>query len=310
VGWFWYLATLIPVIGFVQVGAHAMADRLTYVPSIGIFLAVVWMAAAGVERRPQLRRPAVAAAAIAIAALSVTARRRLALAERRKALWRHAIVVDPSNARALANLGATLAGQGRTTEALPSIATAVRLTPDEPKLLVNYAMALAAIGDRIRGACSSGGAVASSIHATRKAHLNLRTSWLHRGRFDEAFDHYRTAIETRPASGLARMNLAVTLAEAGRLDEALEAANAAIAVEPSRADWRFTRAMMLKVLGRTADAIRELEEVLRLQPDHAQARAELARSWRSKYWQKRSVNPRADRDNARRCARDSLACKR
>jgi Flp pilus assembly protein TadD len=274
VGWFWYLATLIPVIGFVQVGAHAMADRLTYVPSIGIFVAVVWSAAAGVARRPHLGRPAVAVAAIAVAALSVTARAQVWHWQNGEALWHHAIVVDPSNARALANLGATLAGQGRTTEALAFYRDAVRLTPDEPKLLVNYAMVLAAIGDRDSAVVQLRRAVQLDP-GYAKAHLNLADQLAASGRFDEAFDHYRTAIERDPASGLARMNLSVTLAEAGRLDEALEAANTAIALEPSRADWRFTRAMMLKVLGRTTDAIRDLEEVLRLQPGHTQARAEL-----------------------------------
>ena len=273
-GWFWYLATLIPVIGFVQVGAHAMADRLTYVPSVGIFLAVVWAATAGVDRRQSLRRPALAAAALVIAALSVTARAQVWHWQNGEALWRHAVVVDPSNARALANLGATLAGQGRTTEALAFYRDAVRLTPDEPKLVVNYAMALAAIGDR-------DSAVAQLRRAVQldpgyaKAHLNLADQLAASGRFDEAVDHYRTAIERDPASGLARMNLSVTFAEAGRMEDALDAANGAIVLDPSRADWRFTRAMMLKALGRTTDAIRELEEVLRLQPGHTQARAEL-----------------------------------
>ena len=275
VGWFWYLATLIPVIGFVQVGAHAMADRLTYVPSIGIFVAVVWAAVAGLARRPGLRHPVLAATALVIAALSVTARAQVWHWQNGEALWRHAIAVDPANARALANLGATLAGQGRTTEALAFYRDAVRLTPGEPKLLVNYGMALGAIGDRD----------SAVVHLRRaiqidpgyaKAHLNLADQLAASGRLDEAIGHYRTAIDRDQASGLGRMNLAVTLANAGRLDEALEEANSGVALDPSRADWRFARAMMLKVLGRTPDAMRELEEVLRRQPAHAQARAELA----------------------------------
>ena len=273
-GWFWYLATLIPVIGFVKVGAHAMADRLTYVPSIGIFIAIVWAAAAGLARQPRLRHPVLAAAVLVIVALSVTARAQVWHWQNGEALWRHAIIVDPSNARALANLGATLAGQGRTTEALAFYRDAVRLTPDEPKLLVNFAMALAAIGDRDTAIVQLRRA-AQLDPGYAKAHMNLADQLAATGRFDEAFDHYRTAIERDPGSGLARMNLAVTFAETGRLQEALDAATGAIALEPLRADWRFTRAMMLKVLGRTTDAIRELEDVLRLQPDHAQARAEL-----------------------------------
>ena len=275
VGWLWYLATLIPVIGFVQVGAHAMADRLTYVPSIGIFLAVVWFVASTVARQPQLQRLVTAVAAIVIAALSVAARTQVWHWQSGEALWRHAVLVNPSNARALANLGATLAGEGRTTEALVFYRDAVRLTPDEPKLLVNYGMALAAIGDRDSGVAQLRRAIELDPRYA-KAHLALADQLAASGRFDEAFEHYRTAIERDPASGLARMNLSVTFAEAGRMADALEAANGAIALEPSRADWRFTRAMMLKVLGRTTDAARELEEVLRLQPGHTQARAELA----------------------------------
>jgi tetratricopeptide (TPR) repeat protein len=275
VGWFWYLATLIPVIGFVKVGAHAMADRLTYVPSIGIFVAVVWATAAGVVRRTWLRLAALTAAALAVAALSVTARAQVWHWRSGEALWRHAIDVEPSNARALANLAATLAGEGRTSEALAFYRDAVRLTPDEPKLLVNYGMALAAIGDRSSALVELRRAIQLDP-GYAKAHLHLADQLAASGRFDEAFDHYRTAIERDPTSGLARMNLSVTFAETGRLEDALEAASGAIALESSRADWRFTRAMMLKVLGRKTEAIRELEEVLRLQPGHTQAQAELA----------------------------------
>jgi len=274
VGWLWYLATLIPVIGFVQVGAHAMADRLTYVPSIGIFLAVVWAAAAGAADRPRLRRTAIAGAVIAIAALSVTARAQVRHWESGETLWRHAIAVDPSNARAMANLGATLAGQGRTTEALTFYRDAVRLTPAEPTLLVNYGMALAAMGDRDSAVVQFRRAVQLDPGYAR-AHLHLADQLAASGRFDEAFDHYRQAIIRDPAYGLARMNLSVTFAEAGRMDDALEAADGAVALEPSRADWRFTRAMILKVMNRIPEAISELEEVLKIQPGHTQARAEL-----------------------------------
>jgi Tfp pilus assembly protein PilF len=274
-GWLWYLGTLLPVVGIVRIGGHAMADRLTYVPLIGIFIALTWSAVAVAGRR---RIPVVASAAVAAAVvltLGIVARAQAWTWQDDETLWRHALAVDPQNGRADANLAALLTEQARVREALPYYREALRLEPNEPKTHNNFGLALLREGDR-------DGAIAQFREAVRidpdygRAHANLADQLAAGGQYDEAFAHYRRAIDLDSRSGLARMNMAVTLAEIGRLDEAVRLAGEAVAREPSRADWRFTTAMMLKVLGRRADAIRELEEVLRIQPDHAEARRELA----------------------------------
>jgi Tfp pilus assembly protein PilF len=275
VGWLWYLGTLLPVIGIVRIGGHAMADRLTYIPLIGVFVAVGWFTIVVAGR---WRIPAGASAVVAVAVvftLGIVARAQVWTWQDDETLWRHALTVDSQNGRANANLAGLLTEQGRVREAVPYYREALRLEPNEPKTHNNFGLALLRTGDR-------DAAIAEFREAVRidpgygRAHANLADQLAAGGQYDEAFAHYRRAIDLDARSGLARMNMAVTLAEIGRLDEAVRLADEAVAREPSRADWRFTTAMMLKVLGRRADAIRELEEVLRIQPDNAAARRELA----------------------------------
>lgn len=274
-GWAWYLGTLLPVSGIVRIGGHAMADRLTYVPLIGVAVAVTWLVSGAIRRRPRLVGPAVATAVIAIIGLGVVARAQVRTWKDDETLWRHALAVNAENGRAHANLAALLTEQGRVREALTHFTDALRLEPDEPKVRNNYALALIREGDR-------SGAMAELREAVRldpgygRAHANLADQLAALGLYEDAFRHYDQAIATDPRSGLARMNKAVTLAEVGRLDEAASLATTAVSIEPKQAEWRFTTAMMLKLLGRRAEAIRELEEVLRQRPEHAGARRELA----------------------------------
>ena len=275
-GWLWYLGTLLPVIGFIRIGGHALADRLTYVPFIGVFVAVVW-AAASLAKRWRISPVAVTTVVVALVfALGVAARAQVETWQDDETLWRHALDVNADNARAHGNLAALLTEQNRVREALPHYREALRLEPSEPKLHNNFGLVLLRNGDRA-------GAMREFQEAVRldpdygRAHANLADVLAAEGRFDEAFTYYRRAIDIDPArSGLARMNMAVTLAEVGRLDEAAAAAGTAIEIEPSRVDWRFTRAMMFKALGRRDEARRELVEVLRRQPAHVEAQRELA----------------------------------
>ncbi len=275
-GWGWYVAALLPVIGFVQIGAHAMADRLTYVPLVGVFIAVVWAAVAAAAQFRLTAMVPLAAGLIAIAACVAVTRQQIWIWQNGENLWRHAVEVDPTNGRALANLAATLAGQGRTSDALSYYREAVRIAPDEPKLLTNYGMALGAAGDRSAAISILRRAVINAP-AYAKAHLALADQLAGNGQPDAAFESYRAAISLDPTNGLAHMNYAVTLAESGRFEDAAAQAERAVALEPRRSDWRFSAAMMLAAQGRLDRAILALEELLRIDPSFARARAELAR---------------------------------
>jgi hypothetical protein len=129
VGWLWYVGTLIPVIGLVQVGEQAMADRYTYIPLIGLFLIVAWGAPELVARWPQARRALPAVAACILLLCGALARAQVRYWSDGNTLWRHALVVTENNYIAHNNLGATLIQQGRAEDALPHLVEAVRLRP-------------------------------------------------------------------------------------------------------------------------------------------------------------------------------------
>ena len=274
VGWAWYLGTLVPVIGIVQVGTHAMADRFTYIPSIGITIAGTWLLAAAAVR---WRVPAVITATVAIASvlvLGVAARAQVGIWRDGLTLWQHAARVSPGDSRAPLNLGVTLSRQRRFADAIAAYREAIRLTPDLPHAHNNLGLALSATGQ-------PGPAIAAFEDAVRldpeyaAAHANLADLMAAHGGGAEALRHYERAIQLDARAGLPRINYAVTLAQMGRVADALPHAMAAVDLDQSRTDWRFVTAMLLKELGRRDDAVRELKIVLAQQPAHPHAQREL-----------------------------------
>jgi len=132
-GWSWFLVALIPVLGLVQVGRQALADRYTYVPHIGLFVALAWGLAALVERRPSTFRPVVGATALVLVALGLATRRQVATWRDSVTLYEHALRVTEDNATIEFNLGVTLSEAGRVDEGLWHVERAVRIDPAYPR---------------------------------------------------------------------------------------------------------------------------------------------------------------------------------
>ena len=142
-GWLWFLVTLAPVSGLVQVGGHAMADRFTYVPLIGLFVMIVWSGHALLERFGLNQRVAATIAGIAVALCVVIARAQVWHWQDSVALWRHALEVTRDNGRAHANLGVALARVGETRQATDEYRSALAIQPADPKTHNNLGLALA-----------------------------------------------------------------------------------------------------------------------------------------------------------------------
>ena len=187
VGWLWFLGTLVPVIGLVQVGSQAMADRYTYLPVVGLFVAVAWegarLAASWGERG---RRAARLAGWAAVGLLSALAFRQIGLWRDHETIFRHAIAVDRDNGRAHLVLSQGLAARGRYPEALLHAQEAVRLEPW-------YA----------------------------RAHKNLGFVLYRTGLVDEAIAAFRQAIALQPDFAEAHGNLAIAYGKKGWTEEAM-----------------------------------------------------------------------------------------
>ena len=147
VGWLWYLVTLVPVIGLIQVGSQPIADRYTYVPLIGLFIIVAWGVPDLLARWPWRFSVMRAAAVLAIAACTVTARAQVRHWRNSVALWEHALAVTTANYRAEGNLGHALASEGRLDEAISHYGEAVRIHPGYAEAHNNLGLALARQGN-------------------------------------------------------------------------------------------------------------------------------------------------------------------
>jgi tetratricopeptide (TPR) repeat protein len=236
VGWLWFLGTLVPVIGIVQVGPQALADRYTYVPAIGVFVAVVWWVADLAERRG-VQRAAVGMAGAATIALGVAARAQVGHWSSSVALWTHAVRVTPPNPVAENNLGADLAAERRYDEAIPHFREALRLDP-------RYTLAL----------------------------TNLARTLADQGSFDEAAQRYLELLERIPRNVAVRVNLGAIYVRLGRIDDAIRQYTDAIALEPGFADAYHGLALVYARLGRRDDALHEFAETVRLAPNFPEAR--------------------------------------
>ena len=213
VGWLWYLGTLFPVIGLVQVGTHAMADRYTYIPLIGLFIMIAWgipdLLGNWLYRKQVLR----ISAGLLLVILAVCTWLQVRYWKDSIVLFTHAIDVTDDNWMAHNNIGFPLVQQGRNIEAIAHFSKAVRIKPD-------YA----------------------------EAHVNLANSYGLEGRFEEAKQHFFDAIRINPDLADAYMNLGVIFARQGNLDKAINHFAAALRVNPDDATTRLylNRALQLR----------------------------------------------------------------
>ncbi len=240
VGWLWYLGTLVPVIGLVQVGLQSMADRFTYIPSVGILIGVAWGAADAMAARLLPRIAAIAGAVVVVAACAVATRVQLQYWKDSVTLFEHALAVTGDNYLAQSNLGVALCNQGRVEEGAQHLLEAIRLYPN-----------------------------------SAYAHQHLGRACFLLGRIPEAFDHLRKAVALDPASAAAHNNLGVALMKEGQLKEAAAEFAKAVRLQPDYALARIALGGVLVSLGRTEEALLQLHEALRLRPDSADAHINL-----------------------------------
>jgi tetratricopeptide (TPR) repeat protein len=232
VGWLWFLDTLLPVIGLVPAGEQAMADRYSYVPSIGFFLLVVW----GVHDLTKRWRYQVMAASVTVAGAAclclVLTRAQISFWKDTEVLFRRALLVTERNYVAHNNLGTALDKQGRWDDAFSEFHQALKVKPDYPEALNNLGVA-----------------------------LNRQ------GRVDEAIAQLRETLRLQPRYAVARYNLGVALQEQGHLDEAIDQYQQALRLKPRYTDARYNLGLALQRRGDLAGAIAEFQAILKLEPN-------------------------------------------
>lgn len=253
VGWAWYLGTLVPVIGLVQVGAQAMADRYMYLPSVGLFLMLAWGAAELAERM-KIRAPAVATVTgIVLVALVLRTQDQVRSWADSTALYRRALSVTRHNSRIEKNYGVTLIRLGKLEEAKRYLDDAVRDAPGWGDAYYNRGAAMEALGDF--EAATRDYAMAVRLEPARAgAHLRMGSVLFRRGKFDEALGELAAAVRQDPADADARNGLGAALATMGRYREAEEQFLEALELRPgssfAKENLEKVRALMRNAGGR------------------------------------------------------------
>jgi tetratricopeptide (TPR) repeat protein len=274
VGWFWYLGSLVPVIGLLQVGEQAMADRYTYLTLTGIFLAATWSLERAVAARPRLRLAAAAFAAALVVACAALSARQVGLWRDDRALFAHAAAVTERNWVALSALGDASTGAGDPGGALAYYRRALLLRPMNPSLLNNVGNALAALGRDTEAETLFRQAILVRP-ASPVAHYNLAKILHARGRLEEAERHYRETLRLNDLFVPAHTNLGLVLAARGRFPEAAVEFRRALALDPGVGEGHYNLGLALALGGDDAAAAGEFRLALTRRPDDAEARARL-----------------------------------
>ena len=274
VGWLWYLGTLVPVVGLVQVGYQSIADRYTYLPMIGLFIVIAWIVPdllAG-WRLHRIALPVLATCVIAT--LMTVSLFQLRYWQNSMALFTHALAVTKDNAVIETNMGASLAEQGKFEEAIPHYQEALRIKPNDFEARYNLANALARQG-KMEEAVTHYAGILQTQPGAAAVHNNMGIALSQLGRTDEAVDHFREAIRIKPDFQDAGSNLERALMGQTRMKKPVPEKVAIAQADPNSAEGQLRAGLSLFQEGKADEAIPKFEEALRLNPNLAAAHISL-----------------------------------
>jgi tetratricopeptide (TPR) repeat protein len=277
VGWLWFVGTLLPVIGLVRVGGQAMADRYTYIPSIGLFIALVFGFSDLVAVSRLRRLLIVSVWGMAIPVLAGLSALQISRWRDSETLFRYVLSINSGNAVAQNNLGSALGEKRKPAEALPHFAEALRLAPRYFDALGNMGQVLWEQGE----AAQAVGYFERALEVrpdSAKTHWQLGLALESLRQTVEAMQQFHEAVRSAPRDSAMRINLGMKLAEQRKLAEAVEQYQQALRLDPNIAEAHNNLGLVLFALGREEEGVREFSTAVRLKPDLAVARDNLRRA--------------------------------
>lgn len=237
-GWFWYVGMLVPVIGLVQVGLQSRADRYTYVPLVGLTIAIVWAAADWLERHPALRPVFAAATGVVLLAFAVGTWRQVGYWKDSRTLFEHTIAVTERNSIMRNNLGVVLMNAGDDRGAMVQYFQAMRIDPE-------YAAPKGNAGNLLLRAGQLDSARPLIEEAIRlkqdfpMAQLDIGIIDASTGNYQEAIAHLSEALRLTPGDPVPHSNLCYAFEHVGRWDEAIAQCREALRLKPDYPDAQF-----------------------------------------------------------------------
>lgn len=273
-GWLWYLVTLLPVIGIIQIGQQSHADRYTYIPLIGVFVLLTW-GISELARYWHLQKSVLSVVGLGVIAVCIWfTRAQLCYWRDTETLFRRSVAVTDGNVLAEDVLGRLYARKGSLDEALKHLREAIRVAPA-------YAGGHNDLGSVLAMKGREDEAIGHFQEALRirprfaEAHHNLALALQHKGLNNEAIAHFQKAVDFKPDYATAHRNLGILLGKQGWLDEAIGHLNQAIQLSPDDAGAHCNLGITLGKRGRVEEAVSELRMAVKLNPNDAEAQCNL-----------------------------------
>ena len=278
VGWCWYLGTLAPVIGLVQVGSQSHADRYTYIPMVGLSIMLAWGGADLIAWRPRVRTAVIAAAAAACAACVVITWLQIQYWASSETLDLHAFDVTSGNFILHHNLADYYLQHNRNEEARQQESEALQINPAYLEARLDLALALSLLGRPVESEVEYRRALELRPEGKEMvvAHSGLGAVLAAQHRTAEALPELQLAAKLRPDSAEQHYNLGTALAELGRNQEAVTELTEAVRLQPDDADAHHRLAVAWEILGKANEAAGEFARVAQLQPQDAVSQYTLA----------------------------------
>ena len=271
VGWLWYLGTLVPVIGIVQVGSQALADRYTYVPLIGIFIMITWGISDWVSKKHYGKIGLFTVAAFILSILMTTSRLQVKYWSNSVALFDHAINVTGANCNAQLNLGEALAAQGKIEKAVEHYKTALKIKPDLAGAHLNMGVYFRREGKLDDAINHFSKVLHGKSDDTATAQCELGDTLEKKGDLSRAVTHYLEAIKIRPGYAKAYNNLGVILASQNKVKAAIVFLSKALQINPGYSGAYFNLGKIYFNLNDPEKAIFQYKKALQFDPNMIQA---------------------------------------
>lgn len=264
VGWFWFLGSLVPMIGIVQVGRQAMADRYAYLPFIGLFVMVCWAIADGAVRLHLPRRWITAVAAICLLVLAVVTHRQIGYWGDNVILWSHALQVTEDNAMAEDNLGGALLAQDKIDDALPHFRMAAKLDPTDPLSRLNLAADEQAHGHLAQSIehYTEILQIADDLRIRAMVLGNLGYALRELGDSAQARESFRASLKLRPRNARVWLGLGLVCEKTGDYAGALNAYSNLTAIQPDIGYYML--AQVLQITGRSDESKAAMAQARRI----------------------------------------------
>jgi tetratricopeptide (TPR) repeat protein len=281
VGWLWYLGTLVPVIGIVQVGAQAMADRYTYVPIIGVFIMISWGANDLVRSLRMKKIVLSVSAGIILMFFMASTLFQIEYWHDDINLSAHAIKVTNRNYLAHNNLGLALEQEGRIIDAVGHYSRALEINPRYVDAHVNIGVALSALG-RFDEAVGHYKDAIRLRPGLLEAHYNLGGLFLRRGEVDEAIEHFDESLRINPGIAQAHNGLGIALVRKGDMEGAIWHFREALRLDPANEGARENLDRAEEMRSRFEEEAGELKGALEADPNNAGIYVKLGDMYRSR----------------------------